>query len=652
MTSDELSMERVKFYGAQDISVGWQLDRIEKIIGKFDATTPPSDLQDLLELFNVLRYLEDGAMPPSYTDTDRAMATAKIVPMRSAIARYFATIDDRNIGTKIVGVDWRFRGDLIELLGRNGAFKRCTGDVVLSELAKVRVNIGEMLSHRSLVDAYDVELRNLLCSSPSHAEIVIRKYLEKGSGNATFIPSSLTNEQSRTLIESYIDSQTANPNFVRLIADAKRNNAIGLDAKLKLRAKRRYETMRTALFKENEGIKTGYGVSLSESQWESVRVEESTDSGYQIQYTYGVAWLNETRDQPSILNNFMYLFDFCDDQALLSMPSYPTQIGAIEGLFGARGMHDYVTGRVFHRIDALTLMRLHAYTQYLEYKDIYLEDVIRWFFEEHILEEFGAHNFTFEPSDKSASYLSRARHLFAEMESVVNQFTLFAQDGELDRELLSIGGDQVRYSAVPSLISQKYGYVVQGSPLATVLHLLFSDQSHITYINEQLHAETAVQLLAGSSVAYDDFAPHQFRWIDVLIQNGIVENTGPRLLITNIPLFMVLRSLYDKDVVSFHNLSTAGQREVTRMAAEGWITFESNLLTHHEASYFNYFLNSVEHGNGPQLRNKYIHGTQVNGETENEHATAYTIAIRLMISLAIKMNDDFCLSAAATALRE
>jgi hypothetical protein len=62
-----------------------------------------------------------------------------------------------------------------------------------------------------------------------------------------------------------------------------------------------------------------------------------------------------------------------------------------------------------------------------------------------------------------------------------------------------------------------------------------------------------------------------------------------------------------------------------------------------EASYFNYLLNKTEFSNGPELRNKYLHGSQPPSASEAEHFHTYLTALKLLIALVIKINDDFCL---------
>ena len=81
------------------------------------------------------------------------------------------------------------------------------------------------------------------------------------------------------------------------------------------------------------------------------------------------------------------------------------------------------------------------------------------------------------------------------------------------------------------------------------------------------------------------------------------------------------------------------------MVAKGWVTRRSSLLTDAEGKYFNYLLNRADFSNGPNLRNNYLHGSQVNADGEDAHFHAYITALRLTVALVIKMNDDFCLSA-------
>lgn len=138
--------------------------------------------------------------------------------------------------------------------------------------------------------------------------------------------------------------------------------------------------------------------------------------------------------------------------------------------------------------------------------------------------------------------------------------------------------------------------------------------------------------------------------IDKLIEIGLAENTGQRIVLTNFPLFSVLRSLSHHEAVAYHHLDQAARAHVDTMIDAGWLVRRSSLLTEAEAAYFNYNLNSVDFSNGPKLRNKYQHGVQPKGEGEAQHQDTYYRALRLMIALTIKINDELVLASAGNGI--
>ncbi|WP_426298186.1 hypothetical protein [Arthrobacter sp. R-11] len=72
----------------------------------------------------------------------------------------------------------------------------------------------------------------------------------------------------------------------------------------------------------------------------------------------------------------------------------------------------------------------------------------------------------------------------------------------------------------------------------------------------------------------------------------------------------------------------------------------STILTSAEASYFNYFLNKSEFSNGPDLRNRYAHGTNADPSDVSAHRQSYVQLLRMLVSLVLKIGDDFQVSVA------
>lgn len=646
MSEADEGVRRVRFYGVHDLAAGLHAPRVAELATRFDRNSPLRNVMDALEFHNVEQYLEHELLPGYCTKDDRDALVAKAPQIRSSVARFFTAIDNSNFVAIAAAVGREYHGDFLNLLGRNKAFERCKSAIVLPALRATGVHLGDMLASRWLVRSYDLEMRGWLLASAQGAEFIIRKYLEKDARGEIYLPLCLTPMDSRGLLQRYVDDDDSNLNYVRLISTSNDHSDAGIDAKLRLRAKRRTEELTAKLFEQAKGFGIGCEVSISNDQEEPVVSEVDSSDGSILRYVYGRRWLEETTDYSNILNNFLHLFEFADHQVILILPAYPSHFSVIERATGLTGNAEYKVGAVFWAMDARSLSETLMYRRFLQSRDIDLEQVISWFFETYLVENFGVRNFSFAPSAFDASYLQRVRHLFAEMESVSSQFELFVQNGELDRDLLTMGSNQVLYKEIPSLLEGKYLYASQGEEIATILHLLFSDQSTLCYIDDGLRANSAFELLLRNVVEYDDFRDHQKISVNHLIDVGILEDIGARVRPANMDQLSILAALFHTQAANYYHLSTGGRAEADDMVERGWVTRLSSLLSGAEGDYFNYFLNKVGFSNGPNLRNRYLHGSQAGHDSDRVHFDTYLVALRLTVALVIKINDDLQLAEA------
>ena len=640
MSEEPQTERRLKFYGAGDYGTYFQLEQAHDLLRGFDSTRTDYGLNDIVELDQAIEFLEGGFLPRDISDEEAQQISAIVPAVRRAIGVFFGSIDDSNIAERITDVHYVYNGDVLRLLARNKAFDRCSGSVVLAALRIERIPTGDVLSCGELVRAYDAEAKALLISSPDNAELIISKELQADAQRNLRLPASFTSGDSRQLIDSYIDSESPNPNYLRLVADARVNPASGIDDRLKLKARRAYDAFWAEHFETNEGIRTGCEIRVSDDQADAARTELDGMFGH---YSYSREWLAGNLDHPTILNNFVHLFEYANVHMLLHLPSYYSHLGVLERFMFTAGREDYRAGAAFNHTDQVSLLQLVMYDQFLQAEGVALETVIEWFFNEYIATEFGAEKFRFQPSSNGATYLEKSRHLFSEMESVLKQFRLYAEDGELDLELLSMTSQQLLYREIPSLITNKYVYVADHPDIQRVQNLLFSDQAGLGYVNEEFNASTFAELIQANDVPREVFHEFQRGDLDFLISHDIVECDGESdiVRIANLSAFRVLKCLNDYEAASYRHYSSDARHQIDRMLAAGWVTTESSLLTRAEASYFNYQLNKSEFTNGPDLRNRYLHGSQADGLDGHVHRTAYMHALRLIIALVIKINDDF-----------
>lgn len=642
MSGDEGKLARVRFYGVNDGSVGFFVPRVLELMAEFSQATSFKSAMDALEYHNVQQFIAHGLVPANLTEQELEQLKAKVPMIRVAIARYFSAVNSGTITDLVTSVDSQYYTDLLELLGQAKAFKRIESRIMLDALRSAGFHLSSMLENEKLVRAYGDEMRLELLSTPQNAELVVKKYLELGARSKLIFPTNLSPDDSRQLLESYVDWDRANLNYVRLISTAKENAQVGIDSKLKLRAKRRSEMLNAALLTGNPGLEATYEVAVSVDQLEPSATERMLGDATHWKYTYSQSWLDLTRDNPSVLNNFQHLFEFADAQVLLGLPAFSADFGVIERMMGLEGVDEYKHGVAFDAMDAFSLLQTQMYTEYLRANNLDLEEVFAWFVSDYLASEFGMNDFSFKASERSASYLEKVRHLFAELESLAAQFELFAENGELDRELLSIQSKPLRYKEIPSLLQGKYIYTGETDSIAATLHLLFSDQSRINYVSEELRADDFVRLVMRNAVAYTDFQDYQVSAIDYLIDSEVLEIVDERVRFVNLQQVLVLHTLFHREAVSYFHLSQAARSAVDEMVAKSWLTRRSTLFTNAESDYFNYVLNRT-FSNGLNLRNQYLHGAQPIFDDDRKYYSDYLIAIRLVVALIIKINDDVCI---------
>ena len=58
----------IKFYGAHDLSSGWQLKEIEEFFQRWDEKIHEPDLNTILVLYNIKKYMDAGMQRLDWTD--------------------------------------------------------------------------------------------------------------------------------------------------------------------------------------------------------------------------------------------------------------------------------------------------------------------------------------------------------------------------------------------------------------------------------------------------------------------------------------------------------------------------------------------------------------------------------------------------------
>ncbi len=636
-TNDDL---RVKYYSTNDLSAGFYLKRIEDIICNFVVEKKRVDINEIIELYNIQQFFHNRIYSIHWTKQQLNDYSEIVSDFSKVIGKFFSGINIDTIESMFDTIYYDYRNDFWKLIEKYKVYDKISVEQFRKIISNKHFILNDVLKCKNIVKKFSGEIITYMEKNPFCAEIILSYYLEKHDRNieSLYFPVELSNEKKTLILDKYIASNSSNINYLKLIFESNSTNNLRLPDRLKLKAKRKYDEEIETLFKEGTGFEYGAKVSFSNKIDEEFKFE--TDDNRILSVLYSAKWIKENLDYPTLLNNFIYLFGYTDLQFRSLHVSRESQMSIIEKDLGIKGRKEYPTGIVFQQIQMLAQLQMIGYCNELEKYNIFLEDIIEWFFCNYLEEEFNVKGFCFNKSSHTVSYLEKCRNIAAEFDNILKRFKIYCEDGEIDDELLHISTEHIFIKDIPSMLSNKYIYPC-GNDYQTISNLLFSDQSIIHYLPKLSNNYNSFYcLLEKENVYYDMFEDYQIPSIDWLIDHNIIKIDNKKRIMPYWEKIKILNELYQHDVVCFSYMKKY-QSIIMELNKMGLVQFSSSLFSRPEQDYYNYLFNKSEFDNGLDIRNSYTHGTQ--RVDENQNKQDYFIFLRIMILIVIKINEEFCL---------
>lgn len=637
-------MHRIKFHSKEDLSVGYYLKKCEEIL-RADIKPTYDDINDVIELYNIQLYIDAKLYLNSWTNEDIEGFEQKVNLVKKIIGRFLSNINDGNIIEYCKELSFEYNNSFWNLIDNRNTYKQFSKQKIVEILSTKPSLIHLILTNKNLVDYYKTELKNFLLTYKKSAEILLSIYSVKDDilKKKKYVPKNLTIADKENILNSYLDSEYTNLNYLELIENVKNENDFKISDKTRLKARRLFSQKKEELFSESTGFK--YGVNVSFVRNLPNIKDAFTDNENIIHYKYSTDFIEYNESPHTLLKNFKYLFEYIDEQNRIALVSKTSQISTIERIFGIEAKQEYKIGISFKLLESTSLAQVYGYSNVLDKLGITIENVLQSVFTDFFQEEYKFDSkAVLSVPNATNSYLEKIRFLTPELESILKQFKLFVEEGTIDFDLIRISSSSTSIKDIPSLNSNKYIYLnEENKKLNYSLYLLFSDQSLLGYFElyEDKNYTSFFELLTNENPNIDLFEEYQKNDLTYLINDGLLRlDEKGFILISNFERLYILRDLYENDFASFYHYTEDFQKEVLLMATENLVFFESSLFSKQEQSYFNYYLNKSEFTNGKDLRNKYVHGSQANPTDLNKHAYAYFTYLKLFVLVLLKMDDD------------
>lgn len=635
----------VKFYGINDMAAGYNLTKVPEIIESFDISEDYSDINRIIEFYNIKKYFENQIYLSSWDESNKSQYIAIVEQFPAAIGKFFSKLKGDDICNFFEKVDFLYRQDFWDIIECHRVYKKITSEQFRSLMQKAHI-LNHVLYCRKLVQHFGVEITNELTSNVEYAEMLLQCYVveHKNQDRKLYMPSQLTSENKLDILRGYISWDKANPNYLNLISMLKKSEGLTINDRVRYEAHQKFneywqnkENTRSIVWQEYETSVSFYNDEKGQDQ------PFSNNDKRTIEFAYGTSWIKENLDFPTLLNNFIYMFEFVDEQFRFQPLSNSARLSTLEKVLGVSGCKEYKTGIDYQIRRTSSFAQMVGYLQQLELYNIKLESVFKWFFESYLPQEFHAEGFCYLVPSEQASLLEKILLLIVQFDSILRQFRYYTEDKFVNRDFFEFSSDPYKISDTPSMIAEKYIYP-KSDRIQTAMQMFYSDQSLLYYTGEEAKWNNLPHLLSSRKMKisdFQDFNQPEIRW---LIKEGFVCLDEQEYVTIKPEVAHLLKDFFENGVVSYPYYKMRLPFMVDQIVE--WLNKEDvegkqTLFTIQEQEFIDYMLNVQKYNNGPELRNKYAHGMFPLNEKAQEQN--YIELLNIMVLVIIKINEEFCI---------
>lgn len=629
--ASESDLDRVHFYSERDLATPFEVDKILNRLRSINPYGNITDLNDVMELWNIHQYSKKKLLPAKLEETDEEYLNDVTNKLQGIIVQSMSKWPKENFEVEYKKLLYDYQHNFWKVIVETNTYKLFSKiDLMNCIEESSNYALRSILIEKDIVKYLDKELATFLKESIHAVEVLLENHSVSISpkDGKVCLPSALKMSDREEMIIKYINSPKRNLNYLRIISTLKNDNYLTISDRTRLLCKRaEYEDNNKVL---REGQSSSYQIGFKVDYKEVNPIIEITDDGV----TYNLGCLKDI-DATGILFLFKYIFGYIDLYGTIPFTSLEHE-DTIYDIFGLRGVSCYRTTPLFYKKNKIAQMQLIAIEKGLElygqeFESILLS-IIEWINVTYSI------NIRFNTPSEKGSVLSKIRHLFAEMDSLIKQYQLYVEEGNIDYELLGMSSSPLGLNQIKSALYPKPKYVnirKDSSDIIWFQNLLSSDNSTFSKEGNSGYESLYTQIKHGNRIELE--YSFQQDHINKLIEKGIINlSSKGEYEVTTVG--ELLNILYHNEFVMINRLPIDISKTLPSIEAFEWIEYSSTLLHIKEAYYFNYWLNKKDFSNGYDLRNRYMHGVQTLEERGIE--SDYRIAKKLFILLLLKIIDD------------
>lgn len=325
-----MDRDRVHYYSQYDLSVGWSLQQIEKLLANIEISKFVKGINDVLELYHIKKHIDHDAFlltwEKDYIDSLKLMVNS----FPEIIVRFLRTIPKEALYGHYKLIDWSYTESFWEVIAKYGLLE-LLDDSFLDKVLIEDGNLRLILQQKRIVNKFATYLKSKMMSNSVSAHILIDQYAGRnlsGNDKTYFFPPSLTSADKEQIIIDFLNQDEPNLNYVRLVMQVKDNAyQIVLTSKTRLLAQDVEKRLNEQLLDKAAPNHFDYGVEYDGNDGiPSTRIEQRENGFMQIHSWKYIEGLNET-EKIFVFGN---LFGMLGEDCLINLVNKDSETDGLE----------------------------------------------------------------------------------------------------------------------------------------------------------------------------------------------------------------------------------------------------------------------------------------------------------------------------------
>ncbi len=623
----------------------------EKRIQELSKGEMPTDIEGIIELWHIKQMFDNDCRLLKWDDNEYQTLKDQTHEYNNIIARFFNGLNPKTIKNNFEHLEWGYKKTFWEIIDAYKLYKLLEPETLREILTKNINYVREVLECQGLVEKFKGIIREILISNVNCAHILLDKYVAKQDlhrEKKIYLPSNLTLEDKEQMLINYLQSKEPNINYVRLISQIKNCNQIKISPKTRLMAEKLAQKLNDELMSSPTAVKTNWSVGIRFVDEKTEPIELNIDEKGVLTYTYSIPYIKKC-DNIRRVTNCISLFGWLNNHRMLNLINKRTEVDTMETLLIDKGKDAYPTYVVFDQKNRMSLHQLYAYRNTLTTINGSYECELKQFYEHYLKKTYGYPGLVINLPKSEDSALNKCLIICPVLDAIVKQYNAFAEEGEIDKELIRLSLP-LKVEEGKSLLTNKYYEIAEDNDdIKSVLYGLFgAGNSLLAYVEpfKKKNYHSLIDLLTNETkVQYSNYHAYQKPHMDFLIKQGVIGvSADGYVYVANPSMIKVLKSLWEYDACSYWHYGEAERKSIDDMCAKGWLVKDNHLLTKPERDYFSYYLDNMIFTNGKAYRNHYAHGDSLSADDKNAHSVAYITFLELLTILILKIEDDLQLA--------